>query len=145
MFLGEYFHNLDENNRIVIPSKFREHLGKEFVITFGFDKSLIIYPLAEWKKYIKFLENLSYTKKEVRSFIRLVCAKASFLSMDRSGRTKIPDNLLQTADIKEDVVVTGAMDKIEIWNNKNWSKYIDTAQKSFEDNAEKIMEIIDGI
>lgn len=145
MFLGEYYHSLDENNRIVIPSKFREKLGKEFVITFGFDRSLILYPIEEWKKYLKFLENLSYTKKEVRSFIRLVCAKASYLAVDKSGRTKIPDNLLKTADIKTDVVVTGSMDKIEIWNVENWNSYMETAQKSFEDNAEKIMGVIDGI
>ena len=50
MLIGEYQHTLDTKNRVIIPSKFRESLGDEFVITKGLDNCLFIYPENEWKE-----------------------------------------------------------------------------------------------
>ena len=50
MLMGEFHHNLDEKGRLVIPSKFRNELGKEYVITKGLDKCLFVYSLNEFDK-----------------------------------------------------------------------------------------------
>ena len=52
MFMGEYSHTIDTKGRLIIPSKFREDLGEEFVVTKGLDGCLSIYPLKKnWKLY----------------------------------------------------------------------------------------------
>ena len=43
MFMGEYNHTIDAKNRLIIPSKFREALGDEFVVTKGLDGCLFVY------------------------------------------------------------------------------------------------------
>ena len=48
MFMGEYNHTIDAKGRLIIPSKFRELLGEEFVLTKGLDGCLSIYPMDEW-------------------------------------------------------------------------------------------------
>ena len=45
MFMGEYNHTIDAKGRLIIPSKFRELLGEEFVLTKGLDGCLSIYPM----------------------------------------------------------------------------------------------------
>ena len=66
MLMGEYHHNIDEKSRLIIPSKFRNELGREFVITKGLDKCLFVYSLDEWKKITNKISTLQFTKKDVR-------------------------------------------------------------------------------
>ncbi len=51
MFMGEYNHTIDAKGRLIIPSKFRELLGEEFVLTKGLDGCLSIYPMNEWEAF----------------------------------------------------------------------------------------------
>ena len=58
MLMGEYHHNIDDKNRLIIPSKFREELGNEFVITRGLDDCLFVYSMDEWNKVMnKLMQN----------------------------------------------------------------------------------------
>ena len=64
MFMGEYHHNIDDKNRLIIPSKFREELGEEFIITRGIENCVFIYSKEDWQKIVTKLESLPFTKKE---------------------------------------------------------------------------------
>ena len=57
MFMGEYSHNIDAKGRMIVPSKFREQLGDEFVVTKGLDGCLFVYPNEEWQNIQKMQEN----------------------------------------------------------------------------------------
>ncbi len=77
MFMGEYSHTIDTKGRLIIPSKFREDLGEEFVVTKGLDGCLSIYPMEEWKIFEKKLEALPLTNKNARKFSRFFVAGAA--------------------------------------------------------------------
>ena len=47
--MGEYHHNVDTKGRLIVPAKFREDLGEQFILTRGLDQCLFGYPLSEWK------------------------------------------------------------------------------------------------
>jgi len=51
MFMGEYNHTIDAKGRLIIPSKFREALGNEFVLTKGLDGCLFVFPMKEWEAF----------------------------------------------------------------------------------------------
>ena len=70
MFIGEYEHSLDTKGRIIIPSKFRDKLGEEFVMTKGLDNCLFVYPKSEWNVFEEKLKTLPLTNKDARAFIR---------------------------------------------------------------------------
>ena len=51
MLMGEYNHTIDAKGRLIVPAKFREVLGDEFVVTKGLDNCLFVYPNDEWQKF----------------------------------------------------------------------------------------------
>ena len=77
MFMGEYSHTIDAKGRLIIPSKFREQLGEEFVLTKGLDGCLSIYPNDEWAAFEEKLRALPLTNKNARTFSRFFVVGAA--------------------------------------------------------------------
>lgn len=123
MFIGEYQHGLDAKNRIIIPAKFREKLGMNFVITKGLDGCLYAYPTSEWSKLEEKLKSLPLTNKDARAFTRFFFSGASEIELDKQGRGLIPQNLIEYASIKKEIVSIGVLSRVEIWSKEKWQEY----------------------
>ena len=139
MFMGEYNHTIDAKGRLIIPSKFRELLGEEFVLTKGLDGCLSIYPMDEWKAFEEKLRALPLTNKNARTFTRFFVAGATNCELDKQGRILIPAVLREFAGLDKDVVLVGVASRIEIWSKEKWedaSEYDD-----MEDIAEHMSEL----
>lgn len=121
MFMGEYNHTVDAKGRIIIPSKFREDLGDEFVITLGLDGCLFAYPYSEWQIFVEKLKTLPGTK-EARQLQRYFMAGAAACQPDKQGRILIPAKLRESAALDKEIVFVGVLNKIEIWNKDRWDK-----------------------
>ena len=137
MFMGEYDHTIDVKGRVIIPSKFREDLSGEFVITAGLDGCLFVYPMDEWERFIDELKRLPGSK-EVRKLQRYFMAGAAACDMDKQGRVLIPNKLREHGEIEKDVVLVGVINKIEIWSQERWN-----SNNNYEDVdqiAEKMAE-----
>lgn len=141
MFLGEYQHSLDAKGRITIPSKLREGLGDRFIATKGLDNCIFLYPLAEWKRIEAKLHELPLTRADVRAFVRFFFAGASELELDKQGRTVLPPNLRDYAQIEKDIVIIGVGARIEIWSVDSWANYAKEAEASYEEIAEKMVDL----
>jgi len=119
MFMGEFNHSIDAKGRIIIPSKFREALGEEFVITLGLDGCLFAYPDEEWQAFVTKLRTLPGTK-EARQLQRYFMAGAAACEVDKQGRILIPAKLREEAALDKDIVFVGVLNKIEIWSKERW-------------------------
>ena len=97
MFMGEYNHTIDAKGRLIIPSKFRELLGEEFVLTKGLDGCLS----------------------------RFFVAGATTCELDRQGRILVPQTLREFAGLEKDVVLTGNLNRIEVWSKEKWNEICD--------------------
>ena len=120
MFMGEYHHNIDEKGRLIMPSKFRYDLGENFIVTRGIDSCLFVYPKETWNKLTSKLNELSFTKKDVRSFQRFFLSAATLSEFDKQGRINIPTPLADYASLTKECVVIGLNDRIEIWSKENF-------------------------
>jgi MraZ protein len=138
MFIGEYNHSLDPKNRLIIPAKFREQLGEAFVMTKGLDNCLFVYSINEWSIVEEKLKSLPMTNKDARAFVRFFFAGASECEIDKQGRTLVPSNLKEYANIDKDVVIIGVSTRMEIWSLEQWNKFNNDADISYEDVAEKM-------
>lgn len=127
MFMGEFNHSVDTKGRIIIPSKFREGLGDEFVITLGLDGCLFAYPNEEWYKFVEKLQTLPGTK-EARQLQRYFMSCASACETDKQGRILIPAKLRENAGLDKEIVFVGVLNKIEIWSKEHWDQ-----NNSFDD------------
>lgn len=121
MFMGEYQHSVDEKGRMIIPSKFREALGVNFVLTRGLDNCLFVYPASEWSLLEQKLKSLSLMKADARAFTRFFFSGATECNLDKQGRVNIPANLRQHAQIKKETVVIGVSNRVEIWSKEKWN------------------------
>ncbi len=122
MFMGEYSHSIDAKGRLIIPSKFRELLGEEFVLTKGLDGCLFIFPNDEWTSFEEKLRALPLTNKSARTFSRFFVAGATSCELDKQGRILVPATLREFAGLEKDVVLTGSINRIEVWSKEKWSE-----------------------
>ena len=120
MFMGEYNHTIDAKGRLIIPAKFRETLGEEFILTKGLDGCLSIYPMDEWESFEEKLKALPLTDKNARAFLRFFVAGATSCELDRQGRILVPSTLREFAGLEKEVVLTGSLTRIEIWSKEKW-------------------------
>ena len=120
MFMGEYNHTIDTKGRLIVPAKFRESLGEEFVVTKGLDGCLFVYDEAEWSAFEEKLKTLPITNKDARNFVRFFLAGATTVEVDKQGRILIPNVLREFAGLEKDVVFLGVGSRIEIWSRQAW-------------------------
>ena len=143
MFMGEFHHNIDDKNRLVIPSNYRSTLGETFIITRGLEKCLYIYTAAEWQKIVDKLASLPFTKKDARVFIRSFFSAAANCNLDRQGRINITSQQAIHAGITKECVIIGANDRIEIWSKDNWDSYNEEYSEILEDVAEHLFNEVE--
>ena len=141
MFMGEYHHSIDEKGRLIMPSKFRNDLGETFVITRGIDSCLFVYPMGTWNNLTSKLNELSFTKKDVRSFQRFFLSGATICEFDKQGRINITSPLADYAKLNKECVVIGVNDRIEIWSKDNFDKFLDENIDNVSDIAERLFEV----
>ena len=141
MFIGEYIYTIDQKKRISIPAKFRKALGKKAIITMGLDNCLVIYPVSEWQKVAKKLENLPNGQVDARGFARIMLSGAVDVEFDKLGRILIPDYLKKYAVLNRNIAVLGLSNKIEIWDETKWQEYRARTEKEIGDMASRLQQL----
>lgn len=141
MFMGQYNHTIDSKGRIIIPSKVRDNLGDDFIVTRGLDGCLFIYPKSEWKNIIDKYKELPDTKNR-RHFMRIFLSGATICEYDKQGRINIPTPLIQYADLKKDCIIIGVDERLEVWSKERWEAFIDTNEANLSDIADDLFASI---
>ena len=136
MFMGEFHHNVDEKGRLIIPSKFRNDLGKKFIVTRGIEKCLFVYSIDEWNNIVDKLKELPFTRKDAHTFMRMFLSGATECELDNNGRINIPSVLTTYANITKEVVVIGVNERLEIWSENSFDEFFNSNIDNFDDIAE---------
>ena len=119
-YKGEYNHSIDAKGRLIIPSKFRDLLGDQFVVTKGFDGCLFVFDQDGWDAFEDKLKGLPMDKPEARQISRFFMAGADDVEVDKQGRILLKANWLQHAGIEKEAVVAGVGNRVEIWSKNKW-------------------------
>lgn len=122
MFMGEYNHTVDSKGRIIVPSKFRDKLGENFVITKNLDHCLAIYDRENWEKLQPKLAEMTILSEASRTLRRMIVGSATEADTDKQGRVLLPAPLREYAKIDKEAVMIGNIDHIEIWSKEEWKK-----------------------
>ncbi|MCR4797182.1 MAG: division/cell wall cluster transcriptional repressor MraZ [Lachnospiraceae bacterium] len=143
MFMGEYHHNIDEKGRLIVPAKFREQLGKEFIVTKGIDPCLYVYPLDEWKVIEEKFRQANTMTSNARKLSRFLFAGACSAEIDKQGRVLLPNTLREYADLSKDIVTVGVLNRVEIWDKTKWEE--GNTYDDIDEVAEQMAELGIGI
>lgn len=141
MFIGQFEHSIDEKGRLAFPARFRRGLQNGAVVTKGLDGCLFVFPKAKFVQMAEGISQLPYTKSSARLYSRLILANASEIEFDKQGRIIVPSYLRDYAKLKNDAVVTGLYDRIEIWGRKNWEELAEKVDKEAGEVVEELSDI----
>jgi MraZ protein len=132
-FMGTYTPKLDEKGRLILPAKFRDRLAGGLVVTTGQEKCLDVFPTDVFMQEAERARGRGMTSRSGREQARMLFSNAEELTPDKQGRIAIPLHLRGYAAISREVVVTGVMDRVEIWEPTRWRDYQSAAQESFSE------------
>jgi MraZ protein len=104
-----------------------------------FQPCLELYPMSEWEVLMQKVNKLNKFKKKNNDFIRRFTAGVKVVEIDSNGRLLIPKDLTVFADITKNIVMSSAINIIEIWDKDKYEKAIDDATGDFADLAEEVM------
>ena len=143
-FIGSYECKLDSKGRIMMPVAIKKQLNpiisKGFVIKRAvFNNCLELYPIDEWNILMEKVNSLNRFNKKNNDFIRRFTAGVRAIKIDTSGRLLIPKNLISYVNIKKEIVISSALNILEIWDRDNYEKVIDEATIDFGSLAEEVM------
>lgn len=141
---GTYECKADTKGRLMISSAFKKQLApvlqKGFVVKRAvFQPCIELYPMQEWSQMMLKINKLNRFVKKNNDFIRRFTAGVKIVEMDASGRLLIPKDLIVFADIKKQVVLSSAINIIEIWDKDRYEQTIDDTAVDFADLAEEVM------
>ncbi|PKQ32920.1 MAG: cell division/cell wall cluster transcriptional repressor MraZ [Actinobacteria bacterium HGW-Actinobacteria-2] len=131
MFLGTYTPKLDDKGRFFLPAKFREQLATGLVITRQQDRCLAIWPTEAFLAEVANTANGPSTVRGVRDYQRMVASGASDELPDSQGRVVIPPPLRTYAGLEKEIVVIGAFNRLEVWDQAAWADYSAAQEEAF--------------
>ena len=130
MYLGTYEHSLDAKGRVILPSKFRDQLESGAYLAKSLDGCLALYDAEEFAKVAQDMQEKARRGAVERNAVRSFAAGATEATPDRQGRITIPSHLRSFAGLEREVVVTGAISRIEIWDAARWRQIDSEAERA---------------
>ena len=142
--IGTYECKADSKGRFMLPAALKKQLfpviQNGFVLKRAvFQPCLELYPMKEWEGLMQKINKLNRFKKKNNDFIRRFTAGVKVVEVDASGRLLMPKDLTVFAGILNELVVSSAVNIIEIWDKGNYEKAIDDAAVDFADLVEEVM------
>lgn len=127
-FCGSYPAILDAKGRLVLPARFREILTAKgegmLILTYlDLDRRILAYPRRQWELVGEKISSLPDSDPTRDDYITYFFSLANECPIDNQGRILIPPNLRQRANINKEVVLSGAPNKITLWNRQTWEEF----------------------
>jgi MraZ protein len=123
-FFGRYEHSLDDKGRVILPSKFRGSFEHGGYLTQYTDGCLSLWTPEQFDLQMENMQERAATSKQDRNLVRLWASTSHELEIDRQGRMAIPARLREYAGLATDVLVLGAIDRVELWNRQTWDEKV---------------------
>lgn len=142
--IGTYECKVDTKGRLMMPAPLKKQLvvgiDDGFVLKRSvFQPCLELYPMAEWEKMMQKINKLNRFVKKNNDFIRRFTAGVKIVEVDAAGRLLIPKDLVVFAGIDKDIVLSSAVNIVEIWDKDRYEQSIDDSAVDFADLAEDVM------
>ncbi|MEI6891362.1 MAG: hypothetical protein V5783_04235 [Pontiella sp.] len=123
LFVGSFTHSLDAKRRMIFPSTWRNLAGESnqlFAFPHPDEKCLYLYTAAEMMRRLDELRSTGSVDANDQQAIRSITAGADMLMWDAQGRFRVGENLLAHIEVKEQLVLVGALTRIELWSAENF-------------------------
>jgi MraZ protein len=146
VFTGTYEHAIDAKNRLAIPAELRGQIQREagtgegepvqLYVTLTEGRALALYPEAAFEQRARELDNSALEADQLLNYERLLFSLAKRVEIDKQGRVRLPENLMQRTGLGSDVVLLGVKDHLEVRDRQSWLDYV---EKMLDQNPDLLM------
>jgi MraZ protein len=128
-FFGRYEHSLDDKGRVILPAKFRGAFEHGGYLTQFQDGCLSLWAPDEFDLQMEAMQTRASGSKSDRNLARLWASTSHEVEVDKQGRMAIPSHLREFAGLEGDVLVHGAIDRVELWNPASWEQKVQPSEQ----------------
>ncbi|MBF6608923.1 MAG: division/cell wall cluster transcriptional repressor MraZ [Flavobacterium sp.] len=142
--VGTYECKVDAKGRLLLPAPLKKQLAASLQDGFVLKRSVFqpcleLYPMAEWNAMMIKINKLNRFVKKNNDFIRRFTAGVKVVEIDALGRLLVPKDLTSFAHIDKDIVLSSAVNIVEVWDKEMYEKSLDNSEVDFADLAEDVM------
>jgi MraZ protein len=142
--IGTYECKVDAKGRLLLPAPLKKQLSASLQDGFVLKRSVFqpcleLYPMSEWNLMMEKINGLNRFVKKNNDFIRRFTAGVKVVEIDALGRLLIPKDLVSFASVSKDLVISSAVNIVEIWDKDLYEASISGADLDFADLAEEVM------
>ena len=123
MLLGQYPTKMNEKGRVALPAKFKKDLGRQLIVTAGYEQSVMVVAQKDWQAVIDRVAVQGSPLEPGRATDRFLFGSAFEIELDNQGRFVIPRYLRQFAGLTGEIIFVGMGNRAEIWSQTTWDKY----------------------
>ena len=133
---GTFQRALDDKQRLAIPKRLRDAMGdpelRELYVAPEVGHSLSVFSPRTFERRAERIEQLSSARSSVVNYLRLYYSQAERVEIDSQGRIRLPERLVEFAKLRQDVVLLGVHDHIEIWDQAVWNEFLQQHGQEFD-------------
>ncbi len=129
-FFGRYEHSLDAKGRVILPVKFRNHFERGGFLTQFHDRCLALWTPDEFERQMEGMEEAQTKGRDERNVARLWASGTQEVEVDKQGRIAIAPHLREFAGLESEVLVNGAIDRVELWTPQEWARRMEPAERA---------------
>jgi MraZ protein len=123
-FVGRYEHSLDTKGRVILPAKFRGPFERGGYLTQHTERCVALWTPAEFERQMEVMQERADSGRADRNRMRIWASNSAEVEIDRQGRMPIPLHLRTFARLDTEVLVHGAIDRVELWNPAEWESRV---------------------
>lgn len=145
-FLGKHRATIDAKHRVAVPKRLRDRVADlerdRFVITILPEGCLVLYPLSEWDRIERQIDERAHSSlgfKDARSLERELFANADEVSCDKQGRILLAEELMKRAGLEKDALFVGVRNRIELWDPGAWEQSEEERAGAFDTAAQSVL------
>jgi MraZ protein len=145
LLTGEYEHVIDSKNRVLISNKLRNQIdaeihGSDLYLVVGANGILCLYPEKCFKRVAAAMAQKNSAPDETVAFERMNFALAGKVELDSQGRLLLNERLRKRAGLKDNVILAGVGDHIELWNAQDWEQYVADNMARFQKRVAEVRQ-----
>jgi len=133
---GTFQRTLDDKQRLAIPKRLRDAMGDseltELYVAPEVGRSLSVFSPRTFERRAARIEELSPARSSVTNYLRLYYSQAERVEIDSQGRIRLPERLVDFAQLRQDVVLLGVHDHMEIWDLLVWNAFLKEHSQEFD-------------
>lgn len=138
-FVGQYEHQMDAKGRVSLPSAFRREADSDRFVLLQWEKPyLTLFPEEKWAEVQNRLLEFRRSDPQAWNHVRLIVSQAVEVAPDKQGRILVPSVLQDAAGLSGSVLLSGNIDRVELWDPETYRKSVEAAVGSLDQFAHKL-------